>query len=169
MFKGKQSSPRGTMIYCCVPFCRSSKNKKQPGVFFHEFPADSVTRQKWLKAVARENVCPKGASATSVVCCLHFTADDYVDGPVTCRKLKPGAVPTVFPGRQPCESLPEQRVTSGRLVSGIVWLMGIGYCNCNLSNSLLPKLVSTQHSKYLSSQVTFQWQHHPLLGLFLFN
>ncbi|XP_077550013.1 uncharacterized protein LOC144163087 isoform X2 [Haemaphysalis longicornis] len=106
---------RGPMIYCCVPFCRSSKNKKQPGVIFHEFPSDPVTRQRWLKAVARENVCPKGASATSVVCCLHFTADDYADGPVVCHNLKPGAVPSVFPGRPPCEPAPAQRAASGRV------------------------------------------------------
>lgn len=107
---------RGPMIYCCVPFCRSSKNKKQPGVIFHEFPSDPVTRHRWLKAVARENVCPKGASATSVVCCLHFTADDYADGPVVCHNLKPGAVPSVFPGRPPCEPVPAQRAASGRVV-----------------------------------------------------
>ncbi|CAN7949694.1 unnamed protein product, partial [Ixodes pacificus] len=100
-------SCRGPITYCCVPFCRSSKNKRQPGIFFHEFPSDTVTRHKWLKAVARENVCPKGASATSVVCCLHFAADDYVDA--TCSKLRPGAVPTIFPGREPSESLPEQQ------------------------------------------------------------
>ncbi|KAH8034887.1 hypothetical protein HPB51_003174 [Rhipicephalus microplus] len=108
---------RGPMIYCCVPFCRSSKNKKQPGVIFHEFPSDPVTRQRWLKAVARENVCPKGASATSVVCCLHFTAEDYADGPVVCRNLKAGAVPSVFPGRPPwCEPPPVQRAASSRVV-----------------------------------------------------
>lgn len=117
MLKGKTpTTMRGPMIYCCVPFCRSSKNKKQPGVIFHEFPSDPVTRQRWLKAVARENVCPKGASATSVVCCLHFTAEDYADGPVVCRNLKAGAVPSVFPGRPPwCEPPPVQRAASSRV------------------------------------------------------
>ncbi|XP_040063472.1 uncharacterized protein LOC115323459 isoform X2 [Ixodes scapularis] len=114
MFKARPLAPRGPITYCCVPFCRSSKNKRQPGIFFHEFPSDTVTRHKWLKAVARENVCPKGASATSVVCCLHFAADDYVDA--TCSKLRPGAVPTIFPGREPSESLPEQQVTNGKLI-----------------------------------------------------
>ncbi|KAL1419955.1 hypothetical protein MTO96_024808 [Rhipicephalus appendiculatus] len=37
------------MRYCCVPMCKSSARKKDPGVSFHEIPADLELRRQWIK------------------------------------------------------------------------------------------------------------------------
>ncbi|KAL1418780.1 hypothetical protein MTO96_025665 [Rhipicephalus appendiculatus] len=83
------------MRYCCVPKCRSSQQRKQDGVSFHEIPADSTSRERWLTAISREEWVPNTTSNYSVVCSLHFLPSDFKDG---CKRrlLKPGAVPSVF-------------------------------------------------------------------------
>ncbi|KAH7985288.1 hypothetical protein HPB52_024210 [Rhipicephalus sanguineus] len=83
------------MRYCCVPSCRSSQRRKQDGVSFHEIPADSASRERWLTAISRDEWMPNTTSNYSVVCSLHFLPSDFKDG-CTRRVLKLGAVPSVF-------------------------------------------------------------------------
>ncbi|KAH8019707.1 hypothetical protein HPB51_021029 [Rhipicephalus microplus] len=83
------------MRYCCVPKCRSGQRRKQDGVSFHEIPAESTSRERWLTAISREEWVPNSSSNYSVVCSLHFLPSDFKDG-CTRRLLKPGDVPSVF-------------------------------------------------------------------------
>lgn len=90
------------MVNCCVPMCKSS-SKSRTGVAFHEFPVTKV-RNDWLKNISRR---AKGSGSEqwapndrSKVCSLHFTREDYKEG-LKMRRLKPDAVPTVFPNCPP--------------------------------------------------------------------
>ncbi|KAI4883549.1 hypothetical protein NFI96_008791 [Prochilodus magdalenae] len=82
-----------TKSFCSVPRCSNSK-QKQPYLHFHCFPADSALRDRWVRAVRREEgqhfVIRRGST---FVCSQHFYAEDYVGG---SSRLKPGAVPSRF-------------------------------------------------------------------------
>lgn len=95
---------------CCVPGCKSNYNStlKAGGsmVSTFGFPKDGILKGKWLKAIPRDNWSP---SKYSVVCSIHFPENDIIredifvlpDGTVkkipTKTKLKPDAVPCIFP------------------------------------------------------------------------
>lgn len=85
------------MTHCCVPLCTSDRRKKL-GLSFHEFPVHKDQRQSWLKAISRKDFMPNDTSCSSVVCSLHFLDSDYhQSGSSSRRRLKPGAVPSIFP------------------------------------------------------------------------
>jgi hypothetical protein len=60
---------------------------------FHLFPKDTEFRQKWIKAVRRENWTP---TQYDVLCSVHFTAQCFKTTS-SRRKLLLTAVPTIFP------------------------------------------------------------------------
>lgn len=80
------------MVYCCVPYCKSSRGEGENKAYFHEFPSDLNLREKWEKNISRDFI----VKDKSVVCNKHFTADDYVPNKKR-RCLKKDACPTVFP------------------------------------------------------------------------
>lgn len=83
------------MRCCCVPGCSSSCRRKQPGLSFHEVPADISLREKWLHAILGDAFPSTAIKEHSVVCSLHFLTTDFKKD-FTRRLLKPGAVPSVF-------------------------------------------------------------------------
>lgn len=83
------------MAYCCVPLCRSHSKSKLPGISFHEIPADETLRQQWIKAIRRDDWEPNTNSNYSRVCSRHFRQTEFIEG--KRRRLKKGAVPSVFP------------------------------------------------------------------------
>ncbi|KAK8774441.1 hypothetical protein V5799_011024 [Amblyomma americanum] len=86
------------MVYCCVPLCKSS-GRASRGISFHEFPVTDI-RNQWLKNISRQGKGPGKEpwvpSDRSRVCSLHFRPENYREG-LKLRRLKPDAVPTVFP------------------------------------------------------------------------
>lgn len=78
--------------YCCVPRCCCCK-QKQPYLSFHSFPSDPVEKDRWIHAVRREKWNISAGSGT-LVCSRHFQTADYFE---TCKRLKPGVVPSLFP------------------------------------------------------------------------
>ncbi|KAH8022412.1 hypothetical protein HPB51_024142 [Rhipicephalus microplus] len=86
------------MVYCCVPFCKSS-DRRSTGISFHEFPVTQI-RQEWLKKISRQaegpGKQPWEPSDRSKVCSLHFKPEDYRES-LKLRKLKPDAIPSIFP------------------------------------------------------------------------
>lgn len=70
---------------------------KEPGVSFHEIPANLDARGGWLKVISRKDRVPNSTSNNSVVCSLHFQASDFKEN-CKNRQLKPGVVPSIFPG-----------------------------------------------------------------------
>ena len=93
------------MPMCFVPGCRSGYNKSK-GKHFFTPPKDKLLFSKWERAIPRKD---KGLSFKSYVCDSHFSEDllikvdkfvvnsENVEIPRQRWKLKPGAVPHVFP------------------------------------------------------------------------
>lgn len=67
-------------------------------VSFHEFPVTDI-REAWIKAISREgpNKTLWQPHETAKVCSIHFRLEDYKEG-TKGRRLKPNAVPSIFPG-----------------------------------------------------------------------
>lgn len=96
---------------CSAVNCRSGYQgqTKVPNLTFHAFPLGNKELLKvWLSRVARKNFTP---SKYSKLCSLHFKEEDFiehsidqqlrrkrrrVDLTLSRRRLKPGAVPSVF-------------------------------------------------------------------------
>ncbi|XP_075551354.1 uncharacterized protein LOC142584904 isoform X5 [Dermacentor variabilis] len=92
---------------CCVPRCNGNY-KTGPKVHVFSFPKADEVRKAWIRAIPRENLV---VSANSRVCERHFKAEDivrktsYIDeatgrtvtASLSHLRLRPDAVPTVFP------------------------------------------------------------------------
>uniref|UniRef100_A0A3B3I0M3 THAP domain-containing protein 1 n=1 Tax=Oryzias latipes TaxID=8090 RepID=A0A3B3I0M3_ORYLA len=74
-----------------IVFC--SKPDTCFSISFHSFPKDMSVRAEWIVRVRREDFTP---SKTSRVCSRHFQKGDFVNNPGKLRKLKKGAIPTLF-------------------------------------------------------------------------
>ncbi|XP_045460820.1 THAP domain-containing protein 1-like [Harmonia axyridis] len=80
--------PSSCASYNCVV-----RFKKESGVKFHRFPKNEVLKQKWVMAMRRKDYKP---SATAVICSHHFKTEDYYINDYGTKKLKKGAIPSVF-------------------------------------------------------------------------
>uniref|UniRef100_A0A1E1XCT1 Putative dna transposase thap9 n=1 Tax=Amblyomma aureolatum TaxID=187763 RepID=A0A1E1XCT1_9ACAR len=101
---------------CCVPFCSSYAGKAkltgEPSVSFHEFPVTNI-REAWIKAISREgpNKTLWQPHETAKVCSIHFRLEDYKEG-TKGRRLKPNAVPSIFPGYPAYMQISAERIRS---------------------------------------------------------
>ena len=98
------------MVYsCCVPNCRSgykalkSENKTaKPQAAMFDFPFDEDLRKRWLKSIKRKDLVDGKyvqfiPGKNHCVCSHHFTEDSF-SSMAKRKRLKPGAVPTIFNG-----------------------------------------------------------------------
>ncbi|XP_052891941.1 zinc finger protein 436-like [Anopheles moucheti] len=82
---------------CCVPNCCSNYDtvikRGLPSISTFQFPADPYLLDCWKKAINRPNWIP---SKRSSICINHFSPEhiERFDKPA---RLKPGAVPSLFP------------------------------------------------------------------------
>jgi len=83
--------PVSCSAFGCVN--RATPDAKEKGLSFHELPKDPIKRDNWIKAIRRKDWSP-GPSAR--ICSDHFQACEF-DKMTVRRRLKPGAVPSVFP------------------------------------------------------------------------
>ena len=86
--------------YCVVYGCNSSGSDD---ISIHTFPKDPETRKKWICFVKNHRSCWDGPTKHSVICSLHFSADDFEQDlqnklmKIKKRKnLRKGAVPCLF-------------------------------------------------------------------------
>lgn len=93
---------------CCVPRCNGNY-KTGPKVHVFGLPKDEALRSAWINAIPRENLI---VSQRTKVCERHFSDDDVlrevshvdevtgrtVTAPLSRVRLRPGAVPSKFPG-----------------------------------------------------------------------
>ena len=91
---------------CVAPGCKSGYESTLPaGVTSHRFPKNVESRQKWIKAIPRANWIP---APSARICSLHFEQSDFFSDrqdsnvyrkktELTRRRLKPNAVPHIFP------------------------------------------------------------------------
>ncbi|XP_077507061.1 uncharacterized protein LOC144135444 isoform X1 [Amblyomma americanum] len=78
---------------CCVPGCRSRTEIVSSEVSFHRFPNDPAARKRWTDALQRsDNWLP---TKWSVVCSLHFRAEDFKAATGNLRRLTASAVPSL--------------------------------------------------------------------------
>ncbi|XP_067308226.1 THAP domain-containing protein 3-like [Pseudorasbora parva] len=83
--------------HCCVPRCTSSKRKKScSGQTFHRFPKDPVLCREWIHKIRRDPGRHFKINVHTKVCSDHFTEESFLKTLVGMRKLKKGAVPTLF-------------------------------------------------------------------------
>ncbi|KAG8182237.1 hypothetical protein JTE90_024170 [Oedothorax gibbosus] len=93
---------------CCVTNCKSNyKSTKGVYVSVFKFPKDERLKSEWMRKIPRQDFEP---SQRSVVCEKHFhddciiRYDEILRNGEICRfqrktpKLKPGSIPTIFPG-----------------------------------------------------------------------
>ena len=86
---------------CVAAGCNKSSSSE---ITLFRFPKDQELRKKWIAQVQRTRAQWKGPLATSVLCSAHFTEEDFEPGSLLyksfgmkkSKKLKPGAVPSIF-------------------------------------------------------------------------
>ena len=92
------------MPRCCV--ATGCDTKSGMGYSLHGFPQDEVLRKKWVRAVKRQRSNWEGPSLSLQLCSKHFEDHCFVTegvryreamGVPTVKRLKPDAVPTIFP------------------------------------------------------------------------
>uniref|UniRef100_A0A8C9XD36 THAP-type domain-containing protein n=1 Tax=Sander lucioperca TaxID=283035 RepID=A0A8C9XD36_SANLU len=83
--------------HCCVPKCTFSKrNESYTGQTFHRFPKDPVLCREWIHKIRRDPGRHFKIHMDTKVCSDHFTEESFLKTRVGMRKLKKGAVPTLF-------------------------------------------------------------------------
>nr|XP_037286552.1 uncharacterized protein LOC119179552 isoform X2 [Rhipicephalus microplus] len=83
------------MPCCCVPWCRSTRKRKVPGLSFHEIPVDAKLREEWLKRIPRKDWVSDTTLLFPIVCSKHFLPSDFKEG-CKARVLRKGAIPSLF-------------------------------------------------------------------------
>lgn len=81
-----------SVVGCKFVYSRRKKLGKE-GISIHRFPLEKTRREAWIRAVGKENWQPTSASA---ICSQHFAPED-MDLTGQTRRLRQGAVPTIFP------------------------------------------------------------------------
>ena len=79
-------------------------NTHSQGVSLFTFPREVKLKKQWIREVKKTRDKWQGPSESSVLCSDHFTEDSFDSatlleaqfGLLKKRKLKPGAVPTLF-------------------------------------------------------------------------
>ena len=88
---------------CVAAGCNTASGE---GYSLHAFPRDQGLRAKWIRAVKRQRSNWEGPSAHSMLCSKHFEPDSFATegvryrdaiGLPTKKRLKPEAIPTIFP------------------------------------------------------------------------
>ncbi len=103
---GKDSFPtskanEGSVGALCVPLC-SVSSRYNSCASFHSFPVKEEIRKKWIVNIRRINF---QITKHTKVCSVHFNPDDFVEG-TSSRRLKKGAVPSVFEWNRECQMQP---------------------------------------------------------------
>jgi len=91
------------MPYCCAYQCQ---NRDGSGKRFYKFPRSEKRKKVWVNMVNRKDWRP---SKSSVLCSDHFSNEAFVTPPHIYAslnlkrnlRLKPNAVPTIFPHKTP--------------------------------------------------------------------
>ena len=122
----------------CAAFGCSNQSNNNKDVSFHTMPKEENLRKAWFIAIGRTELPKNGR-----LCSAHFTSECFEpesqlklqlcpelfkDRTCVRRRLKPGAVPTVFPhkdsGNQRATSLARIRRAEHASVSNIILCEG---------------------------------------------
>ncbi|XP_025264440.1 THAP domain-containing protein 1-like isoform X2 [Camponotus floridanus] len=93
--------------YCFIEKCSTTKYKRQhekndTRLRFFGFPSNPALKEKWIEAIATQNrqKSVRNLPKYSRICVLHFTSDCLESIGYSQVRLKPNAVPTIFPRAQ---------------------------------------------------------------------
>ena len=87
------------MSDCAVLGC-----KPEPGASIHNLPRNPVLKQKWMDFIYRYRLSRPSNTMGIHVCGAHFSSDSFTNffqrsmGYAKKLKLKPDAVPCIYPG-----------------------------------------------------------------------
>ncbi|XP_022190251.1 52 kDa repressor of the inhibitor of the protein kinase isoform X2 [Nilaparvata lugens] len=87
--------------WCSAPNCHRNSNS-YPGMTFFRFPKDDERARKWIVNCKRQDLFGKDANylhQNLKLCSLHF--EDKMIANFLKNRLKPDAVPTLFPVSNP--------------------------------------------------------------------
>ncbi|XP_032831685.2 DNA transposase THAP9 [Petromyzon marinus] len=85
------------MVVCCASGC-TNRTGKPPGVTFHRLPKDKDMRMRWIAAIHRERWQPTHSTS---ICSAHFVEGDFDRTSLVYVRIRPGAVPSIFPLASP--------------------------------------------------------------------
>ena len=95
---------------CCVPQCKTGyPNKTAEKIALFQFPKEANLRKKWIAAIPRKNWIPFNLHR---ICAKHFIKENIQsvsidqreqkktdeEKKLKCVRLKPTAIPSIFPG-----------------------------------------------------------------------
>ncbi|XP_071799604.1 THAP domain-containing protein 6-like [Asterias amurensis] len=108
------------MVKVCAFNCPEEEGKlsQAKGLSFHKFPPDKCLRKRWLLRVNRMDPKTKNLWQTkcSYLCSNHFEPKCYSVGN-KMKRLKQGAVPTLFPLNGITNKIPVRRRTLTSIVA----------------------------------------------------
>lgn len=91
-FFGAQKSLRNKQFRCCVAKCSTRSSNG-----FHNFPTDKKVCLEWMRRTGKENLDVNTISKSfHKVCKIHFVAGDFQINVSGKKRLKKGAVPSLF-------------------------------------------------------------------------
>ena len=152
------------MVKTCV--AANCSNKKSPTVSLFNFPKDPKLHQKWIKNVQRTRAVWKGPTPNSVLCSKHFESSCFEPcydlaakaGIKIRRKLKPGAIPTIF--KRPVMQLPSQ--SDDTSPSGLNRKRSSTASSVNLASDSVPKRRRTAFEKRERARVSINFTYELL-------
>ena len=89
--------------HCAAADCNTKSGMRYS---LHLFPQSEELRKKWIRVVKRPRSNWDGPSSSSHLCSKHFEDHCFITDGVCCRevmgvptvkRLKPDAIPTIFP------------------------------------------------------------------------
>ena len=90
--------------YCVIKNCPTSSRMNPNHVPFHQFPSDTIIKEKWIESIKSNcemrTVKSNANGKSEVICGLHFSPDDYLvtkAGKLTRRLDSTVACPSIFP------------------------------------------------------------------------
>ncbi|XP_070168618.1 THAP domain-containing protein 2-like [Polyergus mexicanus] len=90
--------------YCFVKLCTTTKYKAKEvkhltSVSFYKFPSNPEVQKKWVQALITLNgkESTLNLSKTAMICAKHFEESCFEKIGLSCVRLKPHSIPTIFP------------------------------------------------------------------------
>ncbi|XP_046558816.1 uncharacterized protein LOC124267872 [Haliotis rubra] len=98
--------------HCCVPTCSNdSRYPSGRNLSFHNIPKDQDLRKRWIISIRRDEGPLFKVTDSTHVCSAHFNENSYQRTLTGIRRLKKGAVPTIFSWKEKKERQPPRKRT----------------------------------------------------------
>ncbi|EZA50768.1 THAP domain-containing protein [Ooceraea biroi] len=88
--------------YCCIKSCTTTRYKAKRGIQkssvpLYTLPSNPEMREKWMQALTLNGQeSTSKLSKTAVICAKHFGEQCFEKIGLSCVRLKPHSIPTIF-------------------------------------------------------------------------